>query len=767
MFRKIVSNLAFSPALVGQLGFYAKRLKKEEATRRLGLVFTALALVVQSLTVFTPPESANAANGSDMIYGGVQSKKAVLAEYDKLRSDFKDIMDYNGITRAELANMREGTINSKGHGTDNDAWKTWGRAKRFSPGQGEVKHSVPLDTGGATTIYSRPLWLFDSTSYTIANGSTYGAFVGHSAKRGMFAIMKDCGNLVTRNTPKPDVGAHFIAASCEMVRGKAVDSRDKDARIKVFLYFDGPPGKGEKVGPIMTDKENKFSVKVPEKYKKSEESTKVWGVMVPLAGWGDSTVQFDKTATIPGGCIKPEPVAKCEQLIFNRISRTDFSLEGKALAENGAKIKSYRFTVIDSGKSVVLTKDVSTTSLKASSGRLNISEPGTYTARVTVKTSEGDKTNENCVASFKVNAPTTPAVDIDKKVDGVDLKAVEVNAPFTYQLTVTNTGEVNLKNVAVTDPAPNGVTMQSASVGNIKNNKWSYTIPTLKMGESLTITITAKVAKYIAGSLVNTACVNAAEVSPSQPTQTDDCDDATVTVNPPVAVIQVCELASKTIISIKETEFDASKHSKNLDDCKNPCENNNPVCIQVTESKTGRNLTQGVDATTMKAQASDRIEYTVYLENVGQLPMTRTVSEELSDVLEYAKLIQNGGGTFDEANKVLAWGDITLQPGEKTSRSFVIQLLHTIPTTARGASEPSSYDCIMTNSFGNTVNIPVACETPKLVESAVSELPKTGPGENLLFAGVIGTIVTFFWARSRQLKREVKLIRKDFNMGTI
>ena len=25
MFRKIVSNLAFSPALVGQLGFYAKR----------------------------------------------------------------------------------------------------------------------------------------------------------------------------------------------------------------------------------------------------------------------------------------------------------------------------------------------------------------------------------------------------------------------------------------------------------------------------------------------------------------------------------------------------------------------------------------------------------------------------------------------------------------------------------------------------------------------------------------------------------------------
>ena len=73
----------------------------------------------------------------------------------------------------------------------------------------------------------------------------------------------------------------------------------------------------------------------------------------------------------------------------------------------------------------------------------------------------------------------------------------------------------------------------------------------------------------------------------------------------------------------------------------------------------------------------------------------------------------------------------------------------------------------MTNAFGNTVNIPVACETPKLVEGVTQELPKTGPGENLLFAGMVGTVVTFFWARSRQLGREVKLIRKDFNMGTI
>ena len=68
MFRKLVSNLSFSPALVGQLGFYAKRLRKEETTRRLGLIFTALALIVQSFTMLQASEPASAADATDMVY---------------------------------------------------------------------------------------------------------------------------------------------------------------------------------------------------------------------------------------------------------------------------------------------------------------------------------------------------------------------------------------------------------------------------------------------------------------------------------------------------------------------------------------------------------------------------------------------------------------------------------------------------------------------------------------------------------------------------
>jgi uncharacterized repeat protein (TIGR01451 family) len=371
------------------------------------------------------------------------------------------------------------------------------------------------------------------------------------------------------------------------------------------------------------------------------------------------------------------------------------------------------------------------------------------------------------VLSVSVAAPQTPSVEITKDVDGVKLKEVAVGQEFTYNVTVTNNGQVNLKNVVVTDKPQDGVTLVGKLVGTISGNVWSYTIPALAIGESKTFTLTAKVNAYVAGELNNTACVNATEVNPGSPTATDDCDDAKVTVTPPVVTIQVCDLASKTVITIKESEFDASKYSRNLDDCKKPCDTNTESCISVTESKTAKNLTQNVDATTAVAQASDRIEYTIYLENVGSVETTKNVSEELSDVLEYSDLTQNGGGNFDANSHILSWGDVRLKPGEKASYSFVVTLKSTIPTMARGQSDPGSFDCIMLNSFGNSVKVDVACTAPKIVEQTVEELPSTGPGENMLFAGVVGSIVTFFYTRSRQLGKEVRLIRKDFNMGTI
>jgi uncharacterized repeat protein (TIGR01451 family) len=393
MFRKIVSNLSFSPALVGQLGFYAKRLRKEETTRRLGLVFVALALVVQGLVVFQPPESANASNPGDFVPGGLglganKSLNNFLAPYDANSRHLKDVMNAFGITRAEI------TATKFGHFTTGTKIG-WG----FEPRTGS-KPFVVKNAAGATitTVHGRQL--------AINNGQTeiYG-WIGHSAKQGWFAIMQYCGNLVTDKFPPPP-----------------------------------PP---------------------PE---------------------------------------EPKP-----------------------------------------------------------------------------------------------------------------------------------------------------------------------------------------------------------------------------------AVIEL--------------------------------------------SKTATNVSQGnITASSAAAKAGDKITYTLTIKNSGGTAKEVELKDHLGDILEYAKLINQGGqggGTFNETTKIISWPNVTLQPGETQTRTFAVQVLSTIPTTPVGQSDASSYNCLMENQFGDDIVIPVTCAPPKVIEKVTTELPKTGPAENMLFAGVVLAVVTYFFLRSRQMNKEVRLIRRDLNAGTI
>jgi len=417
MFKKIVSNLPFSPALVGQLGFYAKRLRKEETTRRLGLIFVVLALVVQSLVVFQPSESANASNTTDMVNGGIDSIGNFLSAYDSNTKHLRDVMNYTGITRAEIAAAKYDTFKT-------EEKLSWGFASRFSYKQGERQYSITNTKGQkVTTAYSRPLKLWGSTSTSISG------WVGHSEKMGWFAIMKSCGNLVTLKTPPP------------------------------------PP---------------------------------------------------------PPKCI-------------------------------------------------------------------------------------------------------------------VNSKLLE--------------NDVNCK------PCP----------GN----------------ETLWI--------------------------------------------------------------------------------------NDESCIpNITKVKTATNTSQGfIDASSTTARANDQISYTVTIENTGLIVTSAKLEDNISDLLEYATLIDNGGGTLNETTKVLSWPDVTLNQKSKQTRTFVIKVLSEIPATASGASDPTSYDCILSNTFGNSIDINIECPAPKVIEQVTKELPVTGPTENMIFAGMILAVATYFYARTRQVKREVCLIRQDVSAGTI
>ncbi len=187
-------------------------------------------------------------------------------------------------------------------------------------------------------------------------------------------------------------------------------------------------------------------------------------------------------------------------------------------------------------------------------------------------------------------------------------------------------------------------------------------------------------------------------------------------------------------------------------------------------SKTTANISQGnVSATTVAAKENDKISFTLNLENTGGTAKVTPIKDNLNDVLDYSTLIDNGGGSFDQSNQVLSWPDVILKPGEKQARTFAVQVLSTIPATPTGQSNPDSYNCVMDNVFGNGngVTIPVTCAPPKVIEKVTTELPHTGPTENMIFAGAVLAVVTYFFLRSKQLGKEVRLIRRDLNAGTI
>lgn len=186
-------------------------------------------------------------------------------------------------------------------------------------------------------------------------------------------------------------------------------------------------------------------------------------------------------------------------------------------------------------------------------------------------------------------------------------------------------------------------------------------------------------------------------------------------------------------------------------------------------TKTAKNVSQGnVDATKVAAKENDKITFTLTVKNTGGMPEKVELQDYIGDTLEYSTLTDKGGGTYNEQKKILSWPSVNVMGGKTETRTFAVQILSTIPAAPTGISDPSSYNCVIENAFHDaSVKIPVTCAPPKVVEEIVTELPKTGPTENMLFASILLAVVTFFYLRSRQLGQEVRLIRRDLNAGNI
>lgn len=613
MFRKIVSNLNFSPALVGQLGFYAKRLRKEEATRRLGLVFTALALVVQSLAVFSPPEAANAASAADFVRGGVSSPADFLRYYDRNNNNIRDIFNSLGITRGEIRNTKQTVIGEASR-------YNWSMTSLYSYAQGQRSWKYDKTAGGSGTVFYRPMRL------TQEGGDRHEVFAGYSKNFGWFAIKKDCGNLITAHPPVVKNPEAF----CQSL--KVVELKSNRFRMTTRVkQVDG--AKVSKYTYIIRDDKDKLVATKSFAYRQSphtfiytQDAPGAYHVRVRVI---TSEGERSGPNCVDSFAVAKEPAAFCTALSSDVTDRTLVTLGGSARTVGGAKIKKYTFIIKDSSGKEVKRVVVNSSKKDVVADSFAISRAGDYTVKLEVTTSVGKKTSEKCVSSFSI-----------KKVQVCDVN------------------------------------------------------PSLPANDPL-----------------------------CQP-----CPD-----NPDLWV-------------------------------------NDPKCsAKLVSTKAAKNMTQGdVSASRVVAKSNDKITYTITIKNRGFASTPVDFKESLADVLEYSKLIDLGGGTYNKTTNSLSWPRVTLAANEQQTRTFAIQMYSDIPATNTGKSDEASYDCTMVNTFGNSVSVDVECPSQKvIVEQVTKELPHTGPRENMMFGAGLLAVVVYFWARSRQLGKEVRLIRHNVNVGTI
>lgn len=265
------------------------------------------------------------------------------------------------------------------------------------------------------------------------------------------------------------------------------------------------------------------------------------------------------------------PYYKCDSLAKNQITRNKFEFTATARASNGAVIQDYVFNYGDGNSDTATTNKVTH----------EYAQPGTYTVTVTPRVKVNGQlvnaTGDGCKLTVTVEKEKTPGVDIEKTVNGQKTYETKYDQEFTYELTVKNTGDINLTNVVVTDTAPAGVTLTGSEgdKGTITDGtKWTYTIPALAVGETVSFKLYAVVKQSSnTGPFVNKACVDAPEV-PGNP---DDCDTATVTVK-----VQVCDTKDNTIKYVTPEEAKDSRYTTDLTQCDE---------VEVCNPKTGDIIT--------------------------------------------------------------------------------------------------------------------------------------------------------------------------------
>jgi uncharacterized repeat protein (TIGR01451 family)/LPXTG-motif cell wall-anchored protein len=204
---------------------------------------------------------------------------------------------------------------------------------------------------------------------------------------------------------------------------------------------------------------------------------------------------------------------------------------------------------------------------------------------------------------FRVDQPNF-TVKKEVSTDGKTWKKSVSTTPGStvqYRLTYQNTGTTQQDNVSVRDMLPNGVSYVAGSTvianqttgGSYKSTIDGITTVGYNAGSyqpkgNVFFKISAKMPSASALACGTNKLTNTVRVTTSGGSK-EDTADVTINKECEPGKITVCELATNKIITIKETDFDATKYTKDLSKCDvktiQVCELSTKKIITINESQ--------------------------------------------------------------------------------------------------------------------------------------------------------------------------------------
>lgn len=662
--KSFIANLPFSPAVAGQIGFYTRRLAREEFTRRLGLIFMSAALMMQSLVLISPPQATIAAGPNNIIFQGVTSKDDLLNRYDTNNDgnghmDLQQIFTQFGISRDDLAGGSIETINSRDQNL-----KLWSIGRFAYNKSGE--YAQPID-GTDTTVYVRPLWSWDTSTF----GSNYQALTGTTSDGRYFAVLLNCGNLVINigeeETPEEPVG--FVQHDCDAIRGWVYDPNDTTKKTKVTVWVSLEKDGGSVRKQLIADDESPsspqgpgygFNFAIPDE-KKSDTLRTMYTVVAHDDTGEAKDVDLARNVVFSAPCLDPPEEPEEENPPLAKLVKNQCRcIEGWAYDPD------------------------------------NINE--TVEVRMKLELEDG----------------SVEASDWQYVTANQEKPAVGVGGSHGFKFDIEDEEFDTWKS---SDTA----TLATVQIKDVDTDEW--------------ITLADKQV------LDPNPCLE--EETQEEP-EYCEFNEALLADDP-----RCRECPYVPGLWIDSTEC------------------NEPFAL-VLRSKTARNVTQDIDdANGTTAQPGDIIEYSLTAQNIGNIVTTVDLNESLIDVLEYADFVEAAAdGIFDAEEKTVEWESVELEPDGFVTRTVTVQVKDEIPATPASVGDPESFNLTMTNVFGDdSVEIKVTAPVTKQVEMVVKELPNTGAGTNVVVMSVTGFLVIYMYLRNRQISKELRLVRSEYNLG--